>query len=275
VALAECAAGVDRSQYASAYPWFLFARGLAEYRQGRFEQAIATMRGDASRVLGPAPRLVLAVALHQCGQVAEAREALAAAVLAYDWRATQVRDLHGWICHVLRREAEGMILPNLPAFLDGKYQPQDNDERLALLGVCQFTNRTRAMARLYADAFAAAPPLADDLGAGHRYNAARAAALAGCGHGEDARGFEEVERKRWRDQARQWLRADLAARARAPDADATGAGRGVREALTRWRKEPELACVRDPGELAKLPADEQKEFAALWTEVASGIARMK
>jgi hypothetical protein len=55
----------------------------------------------------------------------------------------------------LRREAEAMILPNLPAFLDGKYRPQDNDERLALLGGCQFTNRS--LVRLYAEAFAAAP----------------------------------------------------------------------------------------------------------------------
>ena len=53
-----------------------------------------------------------------------------------------MRDQDGWICHVLRREAEAMILPDLPAFLGGNYQPRDNDERLALLGVCQFTNRT-------------------------------------------------------------------------------------------------------------------------------------
>src|SRR5262249_33731274 len=142
----------------------------------------------------------------------------ASAVLSYDWSANQVRDVHGCIYHVLRREAEGMILPGLPAFLDGKYQPRDNDERLALLGVCQFANRTRAMARLYAAAFATAPALADDLVASHRYNAARAAAQAGCGHGADATGLGEDERRRWRDQAREWLKADLAARARALDA---------------------------------------------------------
>src|SRR6516165_6901408 len=192
------------------------------------------------------------MAQHRNGQPQAARQTLAAAVLAYDWRPAQADNRDAWICHILRREAEGMILPNLPAFLDGKYQPQDNDERLALLGVCQFTNRTRAMARLYADAFAAAPRLADDLGAGHRYNAARAAAQAGCGHGEDARGLDAMEQKRWRDQARQWLRADLAARARAVDADPTGASRNVREALTRWRKEPDLAGVREPGGLDKL-----------------------
>jgi serine/threonine-protein kinase len=166
-----------------------------------------------------------------------------------------------------------MILPNLPAFLDGKYQPNDNDERLASLGACQFTNRTRAMARLYADTFAASPQLADDLGAGHRYNAARAAAQAGCGHGEDAPGLGEADGKQCRDQARQWLRAELAARVRSLDADPTAARLGVREALTRWQKEPDLACVRDPGELDRLPADERKEYLAIWADLAAVLAR--
>ena len=273
VALTRRAAASEPSRDPWAYPWFLFARGLAEYRQGKFDEAIATMRGDASGVDRPIARLVLAMALHQDGQLAEARKTLAAAILSYDWRETQARDHDAWICHLLRREAEGMILPNLSAFLDGKYQPQDNDERLALLGICQFRNRTRAMARLYADAFAASRPLADDLGAGHRYNAARAAALAGCGRGEDARDLEDGERKRWRDQARQWLRAELAARARALGADPTAARWEVHETLTRWQKEPDLACVRDPGELNRLAADERKEYFALWAEVATVLAR--
>src|SRR5262249_14939687 len=148
---------------------------------------------------------------------------------------------HGCILHSLRREAESLILPNLSAFLDGKYQPQDNDERLALLGACQFSNRTRAMAGLYAEAFAAAPALADDLGAGHRYQAARAAAQAGCGRGADATGLGEEERARLREQAQQWLRADLAARARALDGGSTATRGAVRMALTRWRDEPDLA----------------------------------
>jgi serine/threonine-protein kinase len=215
----------------------------------------------------------MAMALHQKGRADEAIKTLASAVLSYDWSANQVRDVHGCIYHVLRREAESMILPNLPAFMDGKYQPQDNNERLALLGACQFMNRTRAMARLYADAFAAAPSLANDLVAGHRYNAARAAAQAGCGHGADATGLSEEERARWREQARQWLRADLDARARALDAVSTATRETNRLALRRWRNQPDLACVRDPGELEKLAADERKEYLALWAEVAAVVAR--
>ena len=89
-----------------------------------------------------------------------------------------------------------MIAPDLPAFLDGKNQPKDNDERLALLGICQFTNRTRSAANLYAGAFAAAPHLAEDLGASHRYKAACAAALAGCDLGENGARLSQDERTR-------------------------------------------------------------------------------
>jgi serine/threonine-protein kinase len=224
-------------------------------------------------VLGPGPALVIAMALHQKGQADEARKTLASAVVSYDWSANQVRDIHGCILHTLRREAESLILANLRAFLEGKYQPQDTDERLALLGACQFTNCTRARARLYADAFAGAPSLADDLVAGHRYSAARAAAQAGCGHGADAAALGEEQRARWRQQARQWLRAELAARGRALDA-ASPATRGAnRMALNRWRNEPDLACLRYPDELNKLPADERKDCLALWDEVAALLAR--
>jgi serine/threonine-protein kinase len=272
-ALIDRAVAAGRSKPDWAYPYFLLAKGLAEYRLGRLDSAIAVLQGDASFVPGPHRGMVLAMALHHQGRTGEARHTLAAAVAAFDWSAAQADNPRTWMGHVLRREAEAMILPNLPAFLRGEYQPRDNDGRLALLGACQFANRTRALARLYADAFAAAPPLADDLGAGHRYHAARAAAQAGCGHGTDATGLGEGEGKRWRDQARRWLRADLAARARALDADPTAARGAVRAALARWRKEPDLACVRDPGELDRLAADERKEYLALWAEVAAVLAR--
>src|SRR5262249_42733255 len=111
------------------------------------------MRGHASTVLGPAPQLILAMALHRSGRESEAREALAKAIPAHDWRSVQfqVIDQNGWIYHILRREAENLIVPNLPVFLNGRYEPQDNDERLAFIGACQFANRTGTIARLYAD----------------------------------------------------------------------------------------------------------------------------
>ena len=272
-ALAERAAAVDRSKYQGAYSFFVFVKGLAEYRQGRFDRAIAAMRGDASGVLGPTPRLVLAMALHQNGQAAEARKTLAAAVLAHDWRITQVRDQDGMIFHILRREAERMILPDLPAFLRGKHQPRDNDERFALLGICQFTNRTRALARLYADAFAAAPDVAEDLSSGQRDKAACAAAQAGCGRGADAAALDEAERTRWRKQAREWLKADLAAWARKIDSGAAADRALVQEKLTAWRADPDLSGLRQPGALDRVSVEERKEWLALWKGIDDLLAR--
>ena len=74
----------------------------------------------------------------------------------------------------------------LPALLKGDFKPTTNDERLALAGLCTIKNCITSSAGLYADAFAADPKLADDLQAGHRYNAACFAALAAAGQGEDA-----------------------------------------------------------------------------------------
>lgn len=70
-----------------------------------------------------------------------------------------------------------------------------------MLGVCQFTNRTRVLGRLYIDTFAAAPRLAEEVKAGHRYRAACAAALAGSGHGENGGDLSQEERARWRMMA--------------------------------------------------------------------------
>jgi serine/threonine-protein kinase len=259
----------------AAHPYFLFARGLGQHRQGKFDLAISAMRGDAACVLGPAPGLVLAMALHQKGEHAMARKTLASTVLSYDWRANQVRDTHGCIAHSLRREAEAIILPNLPAFLDGKYRPQSNDERLALLAVCQFTSRTCAAARLYADAFAADPRLAEDLGAGHRFNAARAAALATCGVGVDASRLSTVERTPWRRQVLDWLRAELAASDKLLEAKTAPSRDLARKVLANWKSDPDMSGLRDPSAIDTFSMDERNECLALWQAVDDLLARAR
>src|SRR4029450_3366962 len=64
-ALTERAVNSKGSQYDWLRPYFHFANGLAHYRRGRFDDAIAIMTGDASKgaeYLGPSPRLVAALA---------------------------------------------------------------------------------------------------------------------------------------------------------------------------------------------------------------------
>jgi eukaryotic-like serine/threonine-protein kinase len=119
---------------------------------------------------------------HRLGQEEKAKNSLASAVLAFDWNAARADDASEWIYLLLRREAEAMILmilPNLSEFLRGNCQPRSQDERLALLGICQFKGLYQTVARLYAEAFAADPKLAEDLNSQIRYNAARYASLAG------------------------------------------------------------------------------------------------
>src|SRR5262249_6533968 len=143
-------------------------------------------------------------------QEGQARESLAAALRSDFWRANTVLERDKWIAHVLRREAEPLVVPNLSAFLDGEYQPKDTKERLEFIEPCSYRKRYWAVARLYADVFAAEPELADDPKAAHRYHAACAAALAGAGQGHDAAKLNGDGRARLREQALGWLRADLA-----------------------------------------------------------------
>jgi serine/threonine-protein kinase len=247
------------------HAYIQFVQGLAEYRQGRPAQAITLLEPAATTLSNRAgPRMALAMAQFRAGFPAEARRTLVLAVHAHDWNDMQSDPPTIWVSHVLRREAEALILPNLAAFLDGEYRPQDPDERQALLGVGQGTERSLALAQVFASAFAADPRLAEALHEGHRYAAARAAARAGSGRGADAAHLGEPERARWRAQAREWLRADLAAWAKVLDDDPTGARQGVRQQLTRWRGDADLAGLRDPAELEKLSTTERQDCHALW-----------
>ena len=101
-------------------PYFMVAKGLAEYRHGRLESAISIMDGPASSALQPAPRLVTAMALFRIGRKEEAHKTLAEAIRSGDWDPAHAKDREKWIYHILRREAEAMILPDLSGFMKGK-----------------------------------------------------------------------------------------------------------------------------------------------------------
>jgi serine/threonine-protein kinase len=156
----------------------------------------------------------------------------------------------------------------LPAILQGQALPADGDEELALAVLCQRYKRLyTAATRFYARAFTGSPQLAEDHKAAHRYNAARAAAQAGCGQGADAGQLDEQERSRLRRQALDWLRADLDVWAKQAAADTEADRAPVRQTLGRWQRDPALAGLRDAPELAKLPADEQEACRKLWADV--------
>jgi len=122
---------------------------------------------------------------------------------------------------------------------------------------------------LYAAAFAAAAKLADDLWAWRRYNAACHAALAAAGQGEDAVKLDDKERTRLRQQALDWLRADLALRSKQLASGQPADRATVRQKLRYWQKDSDLAGIRDAAALMKLPAEQRAACAKLWADVAA------
>jgi hypothetical protein len=163
----------------------------------------------------------------------------------------------------------------LPALLEGKEQPKDAAERLALAGLCQRLDKQlyAAAARWYAEAFAAQPSLADDLSTTSRYDAACVAALAGCGQGKDAARLDDTERGRLRRQALDWLQADLLAWRRLLDKEPDKAGRAAGQMLQHWLEDTDFNGVRGAAALAKLPQAERPSWQQLWADVADTLAR--
>jgi tetratricopeptide (TPR) repeat protein len=157
----------------------------------------------------------------------------------------------------------------LPAIVSRKAAPADPAEALDFAALCRHPARRlyAGSARLAAAAFAADAGLADDLRQQHRYNAAGSAALAGTGHGEDARGLPDEARAKLRRQALTWLQADLAVYARMATRDDPRAKAAVRQRLTLWQQDSDFASVRDRAALARLPEGERADWEKLWQDV--------
>jgi serine/threonine protein kinase/tetratricopeptide (TPR) repeat protein len=163
----------------------------------------------------------------------------------------------------------------LPGFLRRERAPASPGEGIELAQLCSLKRLHQAAARFYAEAFAAEPRLADDLGAGHRYNAACAAALAGCGRDKDADKPDDTGRARWRRQALGWLRADLTAWGRLLDKGPNNVRPVVVGKMRHWQADADFAGVRGPRALAKLPVAERQAWQTLWDEVAGTLARAR
>jgi tetratricopeptide (TPR) repeat protein len=169
------------------------------------------------------------------------------------------------------RDCERLIAldAKLPPILSGAKQPADAAERLALAELCQMPCKKlyAAAQRFYSEAFAAEPKWAADLNKQSRYNAACAGALAGCGQGQDADQLDAKERARLRQQALDWLRADLKEYQQAMAKAADRVSGVVAQRLQHWLQDRDFAGVRGAEALAKLPEVERQQWQKLWEEV--------
>jgi serine/threonine-protein kinase len=251
----------EQRQRTWRYPYFMLCKAMVELRAGRPDSALQIVMGPAAESLEPARSFVAALAHARLGQAQPALANLTAGVLAFDWSPHGADGREAWMYHVLRREAQGAVLKELRRFLAGAYEPRDDLERIAMTAECQFRELHAMRARLLKQVMGSSPELAVKL----RRLGIIPAAMAGCGMGEDASTLNDAERERWRAQARQWMREELASAAAAGGAGEAGAT--ATKLSAGWQAIPELACVRDPAGLSRLPTAEQQEWADLWEQV--------
>jgi hypothetical protein len=160
----------------------------------------------------------------------------------------------------------------LPNIVRGTDKPAAG-ECLEAAELCVVKNHYATAARLYAEALAATPSLTEDLRAGHRFNAACAAANASCGHGDDGTGLGKPQQERLRKQARNWLRLDLADWTKKVETGTEAERIQAQRTLAPWRDDPDLAGLRDADTLQKLTSDERQDYHSLWQEVAALLRR--
>jgi tetratricopeptide (TPR) repeat protein len=155
----------------------------------------------------------------------------------------------------------------LAAILKGVQQPKGEAERLALAQRAYDKGFHATAARLFGEALRANPKLADSREAAHRYNAACAAALAGCRKGKDEPPPDDASRIKLRRQALDWLKAELAVWSKILESGPPQAKALIAQTLKHWKEDTDLAGIRDDAELAKFPEGERKDWQALWAAV--------
>jgi serine/threonine protein kinase/Flp pilus assembly protein TadD len=160
----------------------------------------------------------------------------------------------------------------LPDFLSGKTKPASPEEMVELAELCLRKQRNRAAARFYDEAFSPMSPRSATLIVVYSYNAACAAALAGCGQGTDADKLDEDERRRLRRQALYWLRGNLESMDRLLDRKPDQA-RDLTTALKHWLADPDFARVRGTEALARLPEAERPAWQKVWRDIADLLKR--
>jgi tetratricopeptide (TPR) repeat protein len=238
-------------------------------KQNRLPEAMESYRqAIAHRPDYPEAHCGLGLVLKQAGRfseaLAEVRAGHAMGAKRKDWNNSSA----DWV-----RELEQLVAAEakLPRVLAGEIEPDGGADWLSLAYMCHHhKKRFVGAAELYAGAFAADPKLTEILDS-HRYDAACAAALAGCGQGEDATKLDDAERVRLRRQALDWLAADFAAWTKLAD-NASDRPR-LRDTMRHWQIDPDFACIRGDEALARMPEAERAAWQKLWADVADLLKR--
>jgi serine/threonine-protein kinase len=176
--------------------------------------------------------------------------------------------------HELQQECQRNLnlLARLPAILRGTDKPMSAIEQSDLVELCARKKLYAAAAHFYADALRD-PKLKADVEE-PRYDAACAAAHAGCGQGDDANTTNDKDRTRLRRQAFDWLREDLAAQAKELNNTTAPPSDTQVQRLRNWQIDPDLDCVRNTDALIRLPDEERHRWQSLWSDVDALLRRV-
>jgi tetratricopeptide (TPR) repeat protein len=163
------------------------------------------------------------------------------------------------------REAERLVDldDRLPSVLSGDLRPRDAAELAGFADVCYIRGLCVAAARMFGEAFDAQPVLARE----HRYSAAWAAVIAGLDKGKDAGAVDEQQWERLRGQGLVWLRDELDTWRRRLGKGSDDDRADVLQRVNDWLRDPDVAGVRDPEPLGRLPAAERREWEKLWRDL--------
>ena len=156
--------------------------------------------------------------------------------------------------------------------IQGPDRPKNDQEAMRFARMATEVAQYGAAARLWAEALAANPRLVEDRQARHRYDAACAARR--CRRRTGARAHKRrPSGPAGGSRPTLWLEAELADWRKQVEGGRREAKESAAGALERWKADANLAGVRDPVALARLPADEQRDWKSLWAEVESLLRR--
>jgi serine/threonine protein kinase/Flp pilus assembly protein TadD len=163
---------------------------------------------------------------------------------------------------VADRERLCQLDARLPAILRGDDRARDWKELFELADLCTLKGLPVAGARMYQEGLRNVP-----VRTGLLFSAARAAALAGLDQGQDASALDDGERARWRSQALDWLRADLALWQKNVDVNTAQSRENTRKSLQQRQQEPDLAGLREQAALDRLANAERQAWQRYWADV--------
>ena len=166
-----------------------------------------------------------------------------------------------------RAEHLRLLESRLGAVLQGNERPAGPEESADFARVAFSRHLYEASARLWTDAFDAAPMLAADPIMGNHFQAARAAALAASEGDHPANSSAGRSPARWRAQAIGWLEADLTECAAAIESATFAQRETALKRLGRWQVDPALAAIRDEPALARLASSESGSLRDFWSRI--------